>query len=639
MTMTEFGATSPLLIYDGDCAFCSKWITHWGKLTQGRVRFAPFQEVERDYPDISHATFEHGVQLVMPDGTVYRNAEAVFRLVHDTPRRAWLLWCYQHVPGFRPVTEFGYSTIARHRDFGYWATQILWGDPGPHTFILTRWLFLRLLGVIFLIAFGSLAVQMTGLVGSGGILPIGSLLERAGNAYQGADRFLRLPTLLWLDSSNTVLQFLCVGGMALSLLLIFDVLTAPVMLLMYLFYLSLVTAGQTFMTFQWDNLLLEVGFLAIFLAGISLIPRLRNRRQPSLVVIYLFRWLLFRLMLGSGMVKLLSGDPTWRDLTALHYHFYTQPIPNVIAWYVAQLPQWALSAGVLFNFLAELIAPLLYWAPRRIRFVGGFLTIMLQLGIFLTGNFTFFNLLTIVLCIPLFDDQFLRHFVPRRISIPLIETALPAHPSWPRRIGLALLTIFIVGLSYYRFMPTVVGFVSEITHTHLDSPTANTLPTPLIQVANTAYRLRMVGSYGLFATMTTSRPEIIVEGSNDGETWLAYEFHYKIQDVDQPPPWVEPHQPRLAWQLWFAALGGNYQNVDWFPAFAHRLLQGAPDVLALLAKNPFPDAPPKYLRATIQDYQFTTAAERAQTGAWWKVGPPRDFLPVITLDSFGSARP
>ncbi len=212
---------SPLLIYDGDCTFCQIWITHWRKLTGERVRYAPFQEVENQYPQISHETFEQGVQLVLPDGRIYRNAEAVFRLVHDTPRRAWMLWAYQHIPGFAPVTEFGYRTIARHRDTGYWLTQILWGDPGPHTYILTRWLFLRLLGVIYLIAFGSLAVQIIGLVGAGGILPIGNLMERAAGAYHGLNQWLNVPTLMWLSSSNAMLQFLCIGGMALSVLLIF----------------------------------------------------------------------------------------------------------------------------------------------------------------------------------------------------------------------------------------------------------------------------------------------------------------------------------------------------------------------------------------------------------------------------------
>lgn len=615
--------TRPLLIYDGDCAFCSLWVEHWQRLTGAQVRYAPFQDVEHDFPNIRHETFEAGVQLVMPSGVVFRNANAVFRLMTFAPRRGWLLRLYQYVPGFAPVSEFAYRTIGRHRDFGYHATQLLWGDDiGPHHFDAVRWLFLRGIGLIFLIAFLSFGVQALGLVGSGGILPAANYVERIQATFTGVDRWLNYPTLMHLNTSDAFLQFLSFGGAIIAALVVLGVLSAPGLLLCWAFYLSIVTAGQTFMSFQWDILLLETGFLSIFLGGWW--PLVRRRRPPSLLVLYLLRWLLFRLMLGSGVVKLLSEDPTWRNLTALDYHYWTQPIPNPMAWYAAQLPDWFHRLSVAGTFVIELAVPFLFFAPRRLRFVGGALTVALQLLIILTGNYTFFNWLTIVLCIPLFDDSFLSRFTPRRWRTPP-ERIIHSPRGWLRQAGLVIVAAVIL-------FSTGVRFGSTLANRNLVAD----LPGPLADFVNVSYRLRIAGGYGLFATMTTRRPEIIVEGSDDGETWLAYEFPYKPGDLDRPPPFVAPHQPRLDWQMWFAALRGSYRNADWTVSFARRLLDGKPDVLALLATNPFPDAPPRYIRMQIMEYGFTDAETRAETGHWWTRGEAREYLPPVSLENFGS---
>ena len=612
----------PLLIYDGDCDFCGLWMTHWQQLTGDSVRYAPFQQVEADFPQIPHETFERGVQLVMPDGAIYRNAEAVFRLVAPTPRRGWLLGLYQRLPLFAPVSEAAYTWIGRHRDFAYHATRLLWGNHlGPHSYQGVRWLFLRGIGIIYLIAFLSFGSQALGLLGSGGILPFANYVARIQANVGGLERWLNYPTLAHLNTSDPFLLFLSYGGAFIALLVVLGVLSAPGLFLLWLFYLSIVVIGQSFMSFQWDTLLLEAGFLAIFLGGWW--PVARRQRPPSLLVIYLLRWLLFRLMLGSGVVKLLSNDPTWRNLTALDYHYWTQPIPNAIAWYANQLPDWFQQLSVALMFAIELAVPFLFFAPRRLRFAGGLLTIGLQLLIILTGNYTFFNWLTIVLCIPLFDDQLFGRFTPRRRARPVEALVFHRRPLL-RQIGLLLVALVVL-------FTTSVRFGSTLASRNL----VETLPAPLADFVNTSYRLRIAGGYGLFASMTTRRPEIIVEGSNDGQTWLPYSFRYKAGDLRRPPPFVAPHQPRLDWQMWFAALGGQYRNGDWTVSFARRLLNGAPDVLTLLESNPFPDTPPRFLRMQVMEYGFTDLATRDATGDWWTRGPAREYLPEISLDSFG----
>ncbi|MEO8392676.1 MAG: lipase maturation factor family protein [Chloroflexota bacterium] len=482
---------------------------------------------------------------------------------------------------------------------------------------LTRWLFLRALGLVYLCAFGSLAVQITGLIGSQGILPAGNFLRSIANVYSAPDRYTLLPTLAWINSGDGFLQFLCVGGALLALLLILDIATMPVLALLWVFYLSLVNIGQDFLAFQWDILLLEVGFLAIFLAPFHLLPRISRQRAPSQVVIWLFRWLLFRLMFSSGVVKLVSGDPNWRNLTALSYHYWTQPLPTPLAWVMAQLPASFMQFSTVFTFLVELGVPFLFFMPRRIRFVGGLLTIALQVFILLTGNYTFFNWLTIALCILLFDDEALRRFFPRRMRD--LQERRASRVKRVIVVPLAALLLFVSGLQLISLLDPRVS--------------SRDLPPALAQVYNRASGLYLTNGYGLFAVMTTTRPEIIIEGSRDGQMWLPCEFLYKAGDVNRLPAYVAPYQPRLDWQLWFAALG-DYNSNPWFVSLVHRLLQGSPDVLALLAYNPFPDAPPTYIRAQLYQYRFTDAAQHSATGAWWTRELVGAYLPPLTLENF-----
>jgi predicted DCC family thiol-disulfide oxidoreductase YuxK len=612
--------TKPLLIYDGDCGFCRRWIARWGSQTGESVEYAPFQEVASEFPEISKERFEASVQLVEPGGKVSSGAEAVFRTLAYAPGRRWMLWMYEKIPGASPISEWSYRLVAEHRTFFSRLTRFLFGQHSePPSYALTRWLFLRMLGVIYLIAFISLWTQISGLVGSNGIYPVQDFLKIVREQV-GLERYWLLPTLFWFDDSDLFLQLLCGGGAFLSLLLILNVAPASVLFLLWAFYLSLAIICREFLSFQWDALLLETGFLAIFFAPLKLRPRLSFESPPSLIVLWLLRILLFKLMFSSGVVKLMSGDHTWRDLTALTYHYETQPLPTWISWYADQLPVWFQKASVVLMFSVELVVPFLIFAPRPLRFLGCGAIVAFQLLIMATGNYCFFNLLTIALCLLLLDDR----AMPKRLREKLFSLKKDSQAPtvtiirsrrWPGLVTLpiAVIILLITAVQFFRMFQVDIDW-----------------PTPISNLVRAVAPFRSVNSYGLFAIMTTSRPEIIVEGSQDGETWLAYEFKYKPGDLKERPKFVEPFQPRLDWQMWFAALS-SYENNPWFINFSGRLLQNSSEVLALLKKNPFPDAPPRYIRAVVYDYRFTDLPEKRAEGSWWRREFKGLYCPILSL--------
>lgn len=479
---------------------------------------------------------------------------------------------------------------------------------------LTRWLFLRALGVIYLIAFVSLSVQIIGLCGRQGIEPAAQWLTHVQSQI-GSDCYWRVPTWLWLNCSDTAVVGTCYAGVLLALLVICNILPAPALLLSWAAYLSLCSVCHPFLNFQWDVLLLETGFLAIFLAPWQLRPRISCAPPPSMIVIWLLRWLLFRLMFMSGVVKL-RADEVWRDLTALTYHYETQCLPPFTAWYVHHLPVWfhKLSAGGMF--LIELVVPFAIFGPRLFRKAAFFLLVFLQVLIILTGNYTFFNYLTIVLCIPLVDDRFLERLLPRRFRPAATTTPGSLRRLWPRTVLRCLLAAAIISTST----------LLELGRTF----PSNRLVQAALPAISWIRPFRSINTYGLFANMTVHRPEILVEGSNDGRIWKTYEFKWKPGDLARRPRFVAPHQPRLDWQMWFAALG-SYRSNPWFVHFVQRLLEGSPAVLDLLEYNPFPDKPPTYIRAELYDYHFTTSDQRRQTGNWWTRQRQRSYLPRLSL--------
>jgi hypothetical protein len=322
-------------------------------------------------------------------------------------------------------------------------------------------------------------------------------------------------------------------------------------------------------------------------------------------------------MIGSGAVKLASGDPAWRGLTALIVHYETQPIPTPLAWYAHQLPAWLQKLSTAGVFAIELGAPWLMLGPRRVRMLGAFLLVGLQTLIALTGNYAFFNLLSASLCVLLLDDATFgfgrRGGAPRSDSLRGLRSLRGSRFRRALTIAFAVVTIPVSALM----------FTSSIG---IALPGAS-LAVPL---ARMVAPLRSVNSYGLFAVMTTTRDEIVVEGSNDGREWRAYEFPYKPGDVIRRPAWAAPHQPRLDWQMWFAALA-PFEDEGWFHHFCLRLLEGSPDVLGLIAHNPFPDRPPTYIRGVLYRYHFTDMKTGRQTGAWWTRERLGEYSSVVSL--------
>jgi predicted DCC family thiol-disulfide oxidoreductase YuxK len=578
----------PLLIWDGRCGFCRMWIDYFKQRTGGRLDYAISQEVADQFPQISRAEFSKSVQLVRANGSTASGARAVFEALE------WEA-LYESIPLLAPVSEATYRVIAGHRNFFYWVTKLTFGSRiEPARFAKVQWLFLRLLAVIYMIAFASLAVQVTGLIGSQGIVPVQEFLAQVRRTF-GASGYYELPSLFWLGASDAVLRVAAWAGVGISAVLLLGFYQRAALFALWALYLSFSAAGQVFLEYQWDLLLLEAGFLAIFFG--------RSNIQQKTVA-WLYRLLVFRLHFLSGWVKLASGDASWWSLRALDYHFHTQPLPNLAAWWVDQLPAGLLHASTFAVLAIELAAPFLIFSPRLWRMAGAWAMLGLQALIFATGNYTFFNLLTAALLLFLFDDQSLRW-----LKVPVPPQTAPRLK--PLRI---ILAVALVVLGVLRVVESVRGI----------------LPRPLAIVAHLGAPLMIVNPYGLFAVMTTNRPEIVIEGSDDAQNWRAYEFRYKPGDLNRAPAQVAPYQPRLDWQMWFAALD-DYRVSPWFLGLAEQLLHGSPDVLRLLQRNPFPDHPPRYLRALLYEYSFTTAGERARTGAWWKRQPLGEFLPAISL--------
>jgi lipase maturation factor 1 len=622
----------PVLLYDGDCRFCALWVKRWRQTTGDQVEYLPAQDaaVATRFPEISRDRFDQSVQFVETDGQVYSGAQAVFRLLATNPKRTLLLRTYQRWTWFASVTEAGYRFVATRRPLFSKITRLCYGERVERPeHLLVRSVFLRAMGLIYLAAFVSLWTQMDGLIGSKGILPTDQFMAAAQQHFDqqqvGWDRYRILPTLSWGNASDAFLHVQCGLGVLLAVLVVIGIAPAPCLFLLWLIYLSLATVGRVFLGFQWDNLLLEAGLLAIIFAPAKLFLWRARENPPSRIVLWLLRLLLFKLMFLSGVVKLQSGDALWQNWTALTVHYETQPLPTWLGWYAHQLPVGGQKFSCAVMFGIELLIPFLIFAPRRPRICAAALLILLQVLILLTGNYTFFNWLTIVLCVPLLDDFFLRSVIQlcrRRRQDAENSDAQPTR----------LLTSAATRRWRLAFTIPLAIIIVAVTTLQLLGPFRVTpaMLQPVAGVYQWLAPLRSVNSYGLFAVMTPGRPEIILEGSNDGVNWQPYEFKYKPGDLKRRPGFVAPHQPRLDWQMWFAALG-SWQHNPWLVNVCQRLLEGSPEVLALLEANPFPDAPPRLIRATVYDYRFTNFAEKRETGNWWRRENPREYLPPVSL--------
>ncbi len=595
----------PILVYDAACAFCRRWVARWRSRIGSRVWFLPRQvPLLPELAGVSRKAARKAVQLREPNGRVYSGADAVFRALGRAPGfRAIALSA--RVPVLRAVAGLTYYLVAGHRRLAARVDSWLFGrSTAPPGSRIVRWAFLRALGLTYLAAFVSLRRQVLGLYGARGISPIRDVLDEA-RSLPPNERWREVPTLFWFGTSDRILVASCTLGVFVSLLLVVGVAPLPALAVLWALYLSFMSAGSEFLAYQWDALLLEASLHALLIAPAGLLPKLGSR-EPPWTAVWLMRALVFRLHYQSGVAKVRSGDRTWKLRTACNYHFETQPLPTPLGWYAHQLPRPLLRAATSAVLACERYVPFLAFGPRNLRRAGFVLLALLQAGIAATGNYAFFNLISAALALWLLDDPALSPRLAER------QPRLGARPHFARRVVTAALGVAIADTAVVQH---------RVRYGHRFPPARAR------RLARYVQPLASVNTYGLFSVMTTRRDEIVVEASMDGVNWAEYELPYKPGRVDERPRWVAPHQPRLDWQMWFAALGAP---PAWFVRFLVRLLQASPDVLGLLESAPF-SGPPRYVRASIDEYRMTTRRERASSGAWWKRGERRPYFPAIAL--------
>ncbi len=528
---------------------------------------------------------------------------------------------------------------------------------GPTDRFLSRWIFLRALGAIYFSAFFPLVFQIRGLIGPQGILPASEDLKSVAE-HVNYTRYWYVPSILWFSSGSHMLTGLCWAGMAAAVLLVFNIWPRGMLAICLVCFLSFVSAAGDFSGYQSDGMLLEAGFLSLFLAPGGFRPGFGETRPPVRAAFYLLLWEWFRIYFESGVAKIMGGDPEWRNFTAMDEYYQNGPLPTWIGWYVQHLPHW-FHAGTAFFTLALELA--LIWAaflPRRFRIALFFVVTPWQIGIILTANYTFLNYLVLTLAFLLLDDRFLLRFFPYQWNKPLLErTPAPAIDStapaidqlsilatpssqstddppakmtgpsdlwqnirpWLSTLRVATVAVLLVWIFY----ATTAQLIWMVTPAPL--PTS---PVALLDP------FRIANRYGLFAVMTRGRYEIEFQGSNDGQTWTAYPFRHKPQGLDKPPRIYAPYQPRLDWNLWFASLGEWREN-PMVLRTERRLLSNDPDVLTLFAGNPFREGPPRHVRAVLWQYWFTSMAEKRLHGLWWRRELLGLYAPAIQLEPDG----
>lgn len=473
--------------------------------------------------------------------------------------------------------------------------------------LIARWLFLRAVGAIYFSAFFSLIFQIKGLIGPQGILPAGPYLGAVAHAMGHWEHVWYAPTLLWLSSSSGMLTALCWIGMISSVLLFLNLWPRGMLAVCFIGFLSFISAAQDFSSYQSDGMLLEAGFISLFFSPPGLRPGLGRMHPPSFASRFLLQWEWFRIYFESGMAKLLSGDPQWRNFTAMDEYYQNGPLPTWIGWYAQHLPHWFHAASACATLVMELGIVWMFMLPRRWRIVCFFIVTPWEIGVILTANYTFLNYLVLSLGILLLDDRFLQRFFRTKwtrneagseqaAATKLLPVELGQ--GWSL-IRLALSAVMLFWIFYATTAEMVAAY-------HLPS-----LPVVALEP------FRIANRYGLFAVMTRGRYEIEFQGSDDGQNWKPYHFRYKPQALNQPPRIYAPYQPRFDWNLWFASLG-SWREYPLVPNTVVRLLSNDQDVLQLFADNPFPQTPPREIRTVLWQYWFTSMKEKRSTGMWWK---------------------
>ncbi len=520
------------------------------------------------------------------------------------------------------------------------ASAIRWlFDPqhGASNRLIPRWLFLRALGLIYFSAFLSLAFQIRGLIGPEGILPAGQYLQAVAHALGPFARLWFAPTLLWFSSGNQMLMTLCWVGMVASLVLTVNFWPRGMLFICFICFLSFVSAADDFSGYQSDGMLLEAGFIALFFAPAGFRPGWGEASPPVRASLFLLQWEWFRIYFESGVAKIASGDPQWRQMTAMDEYYQNGPLPTWIGWYVQHLPHWLHAAATSATLALELGLVWMLFLPRRWRILCFLIVTPWQIMIILTANYTFLNYLVLSLGFLLLEDRCSLGFLPKRWREPLLaqveatQAATSPADSEPGQSGEAETSAVNASFRREHFHPqlaslkislisAMMAWIFYATAAQLIGMIVPALPLPIAPIG-ALEPFRIANRYGLFAVMTRGRYEIEFQGSQDGQTWVAYPFRYKPQDPGKPPGIYAPYQPRFDWNLWFASLG-SWREYLIVPNTEVRLLSNDADVLALFAGNPFPKDPPRLVRAVLWQYWFTNMAEKRTQGLWWR----RQFL-------------
>jgi hypothetical protein len=536
-------------------------------------------------------------------------------------------------------------------------------DSGPRNRFAPRWIFLRALAGIYFSAFLALFFQIRGLIGPQGILPAGTLLAAIQRQAPGVLRFWYAPTLFWFSSSSQAMMVVVWIGLIASVLAFVNAWPRLSLLLCWICFLSFVAAAGEFSGYQSDGMLLEAGFVALFLAPQGIWPGWGIDSPPSRAALLLLQWEWFRIYFESGLVKLLSGDPEWRHLTAMDQYYQNGPLPTMIGWYVQHFPHWFHVATAAGTLVMELGIVWMLFLPRRVRIICFCIVTPWEIGVILTANYAFLNYLVLALGFLLLDDRSLLSWIPERYrsrleaqvpreSVNVAEERLSVitTPEWEKeragkrpsaeveeetektRVGVRRVWAHVraVRLAVTAVMLTWLGYASTAELVRMPWPE---FPLPMFPIA-ALEPFRVANQYGLFAVMTRGRYEIEFQGSNDGENWTPYLFRHKPQALNEAPGIYAPYQPRFDWNLWFASLT-DFQNAEIVPLTEERLLEGDGDVLSLFRDDPFASAPPKYVRAVLWQYWFTTLDEKRETGDWWKRSLLGLYAPVLTRQPNG----
>jgi len=496
-----------------------------------------------------------------------------------------------------------------------------WFDPrmGANTSLICRWIFLRALALIYFSAFYSLLFQIKGLIGPQGIEPAAHFMKAVAQ-YYGATRYWHAPSLFWIASSSSALMAVMGIGIAASILTFLNVWPRLTLLVCWICFLSFVSVAGDFSSYQSDGMLLEAGFISLFFAPAGLWPGFGRSDPSSRISLWLLRWEWFRIYFQSGLVKELSGDRQWRNLTAMDQYYQNSPLPTWIGWYVQHLPHWFQAASVIATLAMELMLVFMLFFPRRVRLICFFIVTPWEIGVILTGNYAFLNYIVLALGFLLVDDVYLTRFVPARWRPPAFVQEERADRAVRDPVGGALHT---AGVVLSGFLLLWIGYAT--TAELVDMAGTRILP---LKPAELLEPFRIANQYGLFAVMTRGRYEIEFQGSNDGQNWQPYLFTHKPQLLNEAPGIYAPYQPRYDWNLWFASLGDWQQN-DMVPITEEKLLLNDRDVIELFRRDPFDGTAPRYVRAVLWQYWFTSLDEKRRTGNWWRRSLLGLYAPAI----------